>query len=80
MTWDGIKHTSLKLMVPYDYLPFVYVTCSSFECGVNLYGEGFVDEGKETGQEGEDEDATMFGGHNRVDISFFNRLQQIFRH
>ena len=39
--------TSMKLMVPNDYLPFVYVTCSSFKCGVDLYGEGFVDEGKE---------------------------------
>ena len=67
-------------MVPYYYFPFVYVTCSSFESGVNLYGEGFVDEGKETRQKCEDEDATMFRGHNGMDILFFNRLQQILCH
>lgn len=62
-------------MVPYDYLPFIYITCGSFECSVNLYGEGFVDEGKEIRQKCEDQDAAMFGGHNGVDILFFNRLQ-----
>ena len=64
-------------MVPNDYLPFVYVTCSLFKCGVELYGEGFVNEGKESRQESEDKDATMFHRHNGVDISLFNCLQQI---
>lgn len=72
--------TSMELMVPNDYLPFIYVTCGSFKCGVDLYGEGFVNEGKESRQESEDEDAAMFRRHNGVDISLFNRLQQILRH
>jgi len=65
----------LKLTVPYYDLPFVYVACSSLECGVYLYSEGFVDEGEETRQEGEDKDAAMLSRHNRVDILFFNGLQ-----
>jgi hypothetical protein len=39
-----------------------------------------VNEGKELRQESEDEDAAMFRRHNGVDISLFNRLQQILRH
>ena len=69
-----LELTSIDGRVPDHNLPFIQISCGTFERSIHKEGQCFVDKRCEFRLKRENKDATVWRGHNFVNVSTLKGL------